>query len=112
MVKLEAAARQVAAGQQERDGGTTGGQPSPLPSPPPPQTAPRRFYATVELDPVRLGAQAAQIADEVTRHLTALLGAQVKVTPDIQTCVEGGIPDSGVRTVGETADAEVQPAGL
>jgi hypothetical protein len=42
-----------------------------------------RFHGTVPLDSLRLGRDAAQIAQEVVQHLTSLVGARVTVTLEI-----------------------------
>lgn len=55
----------------------------------------------MKLDAARLNRDAAQVSTEVVQHLTALLGANVEVTLEIQAHVEGGIPDNVVRTVSE-----------
>ncbi len=84
------------AGTQAVPGGTTGtvsAEPA----------RPRRFHGTVVLDPVRVGADAGRIAEEVISHLTALPGARVEVTLEIEADVPGGVPEHVVRTVTENA---------
>jgi hypothetical protein len=80
------------------------------PTPPPPSPAqvsdlrpgpPRRFHGSVELDATRAGRDASRIADEVIAHLQALLGAEVKVTLQIEAVVPIGVPDHTKRTVME-----------
>jgi predicted AAA+ superfamily ATPase len=44
----------------------------------------RRFHGSVQVDPLRLARDAAKIADEVVQHLTALNGANVEITIEIQ----------------------------
>ncbi len=61
----------------------------------------RRFYGSVELDSLRLIGHSQQIADEVLQHLTRLVGANVKVTLEIEAEVTDGIPDNVIRTVSE-----------
>jgi len=61
----------------------------------------RRFHGSVNLDPVRVGAAAGRIAQEVIAHLAALPGAQVRVTLEIEATVPNGIPDRVVCTVTE-----------
>lgn len=39
------------------------------------------------------------VAEEVVQHLTALVGAQVEITLEIQAVVPGGVPDNVVRVV-------------
>ncbi|MXY26782.1 hypothetical protein F4Y59_01315 [Candidatus Poribacteria bacterium] len=68
----------------------------------PPQAAKsKRFYGTVNLDPIRTGRDAQQVIEEVVQHLTSLPGADVKITMDIEANVSDGIPDDVVRTVTE-----------
>ncbi|MXV82112.1 ATP-binding protein [Candidatus Poribacteria bacterium] len=68
----------------------------------PPQTAkPKRFYGTVNLDPIRTGPAAQRIVEEVVQHLAGLPGADVEVTMEIQAKVSDGVPDDIVRTVTE-----------
>jgi len=62
---------------------------------------PRRFYARISLDPLRLGTQAGQVADEVLGHLKALAGANVEVSLEIRVDVPDGIPEQQQRTVNE-----------
>src|SRR5579883_68283 len=71
---------------------------SPQPAAP---ALPHRFYGSVSLDALRIGRDAAQIADEVIQHLTRLLGAKVEITLDIQAEMPDGVPEQVVRTVTE-----------
>ena len=64
-------------------------------------TAPKRFHGTVNLDPNRLGRDAGRIGDEVVAHLAGLVGANVRVTLEIEAEVGAGIPEQTVRTVTE-----------
>ena len=68
---------------------------------PPPAQLPRRFHGSVTLDPTRVGRDASKIAEEVIAHLTGLVGADVRVTPEIQAEVPSGAPGNVVRTVTE-----------
>ena len=61
----------------------------------------RRFYGSVNLDPLRVSRDASQIADEVIQHLTKLIGADVKITLEIQARFEQGVSDKTVRDVTE-----------
>jgi predicted AAA+ superfamily ATPase len=63
--------------------------------------APRRFHGTVELDSERVGRDASQIADEVISHLNSLVGADVRVTLEIDASIPGGASEQVVRTVTE-----------
>ncbi len=74
--------------EKEQEGGTTG---------------PTRFYASVELDPVRLNRDFGKVADEVVSHLTGLLGTKVSITVEIEATADEPFPDSTVRTISENA---------
>jgi predicted AAA+ superfamily ATPase len=80
-------------GSLERPTGTPGAAPA----------RPKRFHATVTLDPTRVGRDASRVADEVITHLCGLVGAQVKVTLEIEAEVPSGVPDNVVRTVTENS---------
>ena len=64
---------------------------------------PKRFHGTVELDAERVGRDAGRIADEVISHLSGLVGANVKVTLEIEAEIPNGAPDNVVRTVTENS---------
>lgn len=64
---------------------------------------PRRFYGSVALNPTRAGRDASKIAEEVITHLTALLGANVRVTLEIEADIPDGTPDNVVRIVTENS---------
>jgi hypothetical protein len=66
-------------------------------------SAPKRFYAAVELDPMRLSRDASQVADEVVKHLAALVDTDLEVRLEISANRAGGFPDDVVRTVTENA---------
>jgi hypothetical protein len=87
--------------------GTGGGvdpiQPPPDPTPPS-ATKPRRFYGSVQLDPIRLSRDAGQIAEAIVQHLAGLVDANVEVRVEIQAESESGFPDEVVRTVTENAN--------
>jgi predicted AAA+ superfamily ATPase len=63
--------------------------------------APTRFHGVVELDSERVGRDASQIADEVISHLNSLVGAEVRVTLEIDATIPTGAPEQVVRTVTE-----------
>jgi hypothetical protein len=67
--------------------------------PPPPER--RRFHGSVVIDPVRLGRDAAQIAEEVVQHLTRIVGAQIAITLEIHAELPEGASDKLVRDVTE-----------
>ena len=52
---------------------------------------------------MRVGRDAARIADEVLGHLIGLRGSQVEVTMEIVVHVPGGVEPDVVRTVTENA---------
>jgi hypothetical protein len=63
----------------------------------------KRFHGTVTLDPTRVGRDASRVADEVIAHLSALVGAKVKVTLEVEAEIPAGAPDHVVRTVTENS---------
>ncbi|EKQ69986.1 putative ATPase (AAA+ superfamily) [Leptolyngbyaceae cyanobacterium JSC-12] len=69
----------------------------------PPSSRPvfRRFYGNIELDAMRINRDASAIANEVIQHLTALPGATVKITLEIDAEIPDGVPDDVARTVME-----------
>lgn len=88
------------AGNSGKVGGETGQGQQPKETGKQPQL-PIRFHGTVKLDSARVGRDAGRTADEVISHLAGILGAQVKVTLEIEAEVPGGVPDNVVRTVTE-----------
>lgn len=60
-----------------------------------------RFYGSATINERLMGRDAAQIMDEVVKHLVSLNGAKVKVTLEIQAEVPNGVPTDVVRTVKE-----------
>lgn len=70
-------------------------------SPPAPQK--KRFYGTIELDPIRMGRDMGKVNDEIVAHLTAVPGATVRVSLEIEVTLPDGASDSLVRTVTENA---------
>ena len=110
----DAAAATVADGSAAAMGGATAvgaGTAAPVsaaspvgrPPVPPAATKPRRFHGTATLDSARVGRDASRIADEVVAHLASLVGAEVKVTIEIEATLPGGAPDNVVRTVTENS---------
>jgi len=85
--------------------GPTGGGTPAGPVGPEPKPQPKRYHATVALDPMRVGRDAARVADEVIVHLTALGGARVRVTLEIEAEVPDGVPEHVVRIVTENGRA-------
>lgn len=88
-------------GTEGTDGGGAGGGDGG--SSPPGTATLTRFYASVDLDPLRLNRDFGKIADEVVSHLTGLVGADVKITVEIEATAGDGFPDGTVRTVSENA---------
>jgi hypothetical protein len=82
---------------------TTGGATTINPPAPKPAQTPKRYHGSVTLNPTRVGRDAGRIADEVIAHLTGLVGANVKITLEIEAEIPGGAPDHVVRTVTENS---------
>jgi predicted AAA+ superfamily ATPase len=89
-----------AGGPSPSAGGRRGEDPDPAPIP---KKQPTRFYGSVTLDASRVGRDAGRIADEVLSHLSGLVGAQVKVTLEVEATVPDGVADDVVRIVTENA---------
>jgi hypothetical protein len=64
---------------------------------------PRRFHASVTLNPDRVGRDAGKIADEILSHLSVLPSAQLTVTIEIEAEIPEGAPEDVQRTVSENA---------
>lgn len=72
--------------------------------PPDSQKVSRRiagFHGTVQLDPSRVGRDAAKVAEEVIAHLLGLSGAEVEVSLEVHARLSGEVSDAVVRTVTE-----------
>lgn len=78
-------------------GGAVAESPALTPAP----ALPRRFHATVRLNPTRVGRDAGRIAEEVIAHLAGQPGAEVTVTLEIDARLLGGASEQTVRTVAE-----------
>lgn len=65
------------------------------------QKKPRRFHGSVELDTLRVGRDAARIAEEIVQHLSSALGTTVKVTIEVEADIPSGASDELVRTITE-----------
>jgi predicted AAA+ superfamily ATPase len=78
-------------------GGAPGGGSSGGPAP----NRPKRYYGSVTLSAERVGRDASQIASEVIAHLAGLVGAQVRVTLEIDADIPNGVPENVVRIVTE-----------
>ncbi len=60
-----------------------------------------RFHGSAKLDPMRLGRDAAKIAEEIVQHLTSMIGAEVEVSLEIQAHIPDGASPELVRTITE-----------
>jgi hypothetical protein len=61
----------------------------------------KRFHASVTIDPLRLGRDASQIAEEIVQHLTRIAGAQMEITLEIQAELPEGASEKLIRDVTE-----------
>ena len=77
--------------------------PSQVPSAPPPRPSAKRYHGSVKLNPTRVGRDAGQVADEVIAHLAGLLGADVKLTLEIEANIPDGAPEQVMRIVIENS---------
>ena len=68
-----------------------------------PRPTARRYHGSVQLDPTRVGRDAGMIAEEVVAHLVGLMGADVRLTLEIEAEIPEGAPDQIVRTVTENS---------
>jgi predicted AAA+ superfamily ATPase len=75
--------------------------PQPQPPTPPPAVRPKRFHGSVRLTAARVGRDASRIAEEVIAHLAGQVGAEVRVTLEIEANLPAGAPEQVVRTVTE-----------
>ena len=69
----------------------------------PPPSAPihRRFHGSVQLDSLRVGRDAGRIGEEVIRHLSKYIGANVEVTLEIRAEIPDGATEKTIRDVTE-----------
>ena len=65
----------------------------------PPDSPPKRFYGSINLDPIRAARDAQQVIEEVIQHLTSLPNATVEVTMDIRATVSDSFPQDIVDIV-------------
>jgi predicted AAA+ superfamily ATPase len=110
LVRPDVAKRQLEAetappkpkGVEETNPIPAGEKPKIPPTPEPSKlVGPKRYHGTVALDPTRAGRDAGRIADEVIAHLVGIVGANVKVSLEIEAQIPSGTPDHVVRTVTE-----------
>ena len=85
------------------DPGIGTGDPSPVDPIAPARPVLRRFHGSVELNSLRTGRDAGQIAENVIAHLEGLTGARVRVTLEIEADIPDGASEQVVRTVSENA---------
>lgn len=88
--------------------GMTNGSSGPLVSgadnPSPTVAAKKRFYGTVNLDPVKAKMDFATIMDEVVQQFTSKLGVDVKISVEIEATCGDGFDASMQRTVRENCN--------
>ncbi|HEV3262710.1 MAG TPA: DUF499 domain-containing protein, partial [Gemmataceae bacterium] len=121
LVKPDIAARQLDADQQQQRSGTDaganggsfftgqgdGGRTTDRAGTPgageiaPPAPKLGRFHASASLDALRLGRDAARIAEEVVQHFTGIIGATIEIALEIQAELPEGASDKLVRDITE-----------
>ena len=70
----------------------------------PPVQRAKRYHGSVRLDPMQVGLDASQIAEEVIAHLSSLMGAEVRLTLEIEATIPDGASDQVVRIVTENSN--------
>ena len=65
--------------------------------------AAKRFHGSVALDSARVGRDASRIAEEVISHLAGLVGAEVRVTLEVEAELPNGASAQIMRTVTENS---------
>lgn len=79
----------------------------------PPLRRPRRFHASLHIDPLRAARDAGVIADEIIQRLVAVPGASVRVSVEIESETPDGFPAEVERAVTENASTlKAQPFGF
>ena len=109
LVKPERAWRQLEEDQPEPvpppvpkpNGGRDEPEPDPDDPPIPRPPAKKRYSGRASLDPMRVGPDAAKIADAVIAHLAGHPGAKVAVSLEIEATAEEGFSEQVTRTVSE-----------
>lgn len=71
--------------------------------PEPPVQLAKRYHGSVQLNPMRVGLDASEIAEEVIAHLSGLVGAEVRLTLEIEATIPDGASDQVVRVVTENS---------
>jgi predicted AAA+ superfamily ATPase len=87
--------------REEEEEGKEDGEGEGEPPIPPEKATLRRFYGTVELDALRLGAKAGEISEAVVAHLAGLPKAKVRVSLEIEAEMPEGASEQVVRIVTE-----------
>lgn len=82
------------------DASAQSGQPSGKSAGPP---RPKRFYATVELDPSRPAPQVGQIAQSILSELERAKGTKIRIRLDIEAEASGGFPEDVESVVSDNA---------
>jgi hypothetical protein len=62
---------------------------------------PKRFFASVQLNPDRLGRDAGKIAEEILQHFSTVRGSALKVTLEIEAAIPSGVTEEMQRVVTE-----------
>lgn len=78
-----------------------GGGTPPDPGGPQTPSRPKRFYGSVNLNPVRASRDAQDVIDEVVQHIASRADVDVTVTVDIQATFGDGVPEDLERTLTE-----------
>ena len=109
-VRLEEEARATPPPPPAVPGGSTGAGPVGLPETPPPlppvppaptKALPKRFFASIDLDPYKAKTQFADLVDEVVLQFSATPGVKVRVSIEIEAESPAGFDDGLQRIVKE-----------
>ena len=79
-------------GTEDEGGGGTNG---------PDASRPKRFYGSVDINPVRASRDAQEVINEVVQHLAGQSNSNVTVTIDIQATFTDGVPEELQRILTE-----------
>lgn len=88
-------------GVSDKGSGTLGTPPVPLAPTPAPAATKRRFYGSIDLDPMLAKKQFADIVDEVIQQFTAKHGVKVRIAIELDAETPIGFDDSLQRIVNE-----------
>ena len=78
-----------------------GGGTSPDPGGTPTPSRPKRFYGSVELNPVRASRDAQNVINEVVQHIASRSDVDVTVTIEVQATFGDGVPEDLERILTE-----------